>query len=85
MDLTKKFQRLLKCSCDQHVTFETINDVECDWGLHTLIQCPKCEELFSANVRCPAFQDIQKLFDSNPSLYTEDEKLEYVKNSHGIE
>ena len=42
----KKFENYLKCSCNNIVIFEIIPEVECDWGIHTIIQCPKCEELF---------------------------------------
>ena len=55
----KKFENYLKCSCNNIVIFEIIPEVECDWGLHTIIQCPKCEELFSIDVKCPAFQTIE--------------------------
>ena len=43
--MTEKFKNNLKCICNNIVVFEIINDVECNWGIHTLIQCPKCEEL----------------------------------------
>ena len=54
----KKFQNPLKCTCNNIVIFEIIPEVECDWGIHTIIQCPNCEELFSIDVKCPAFETI---------------------------
>jgi hypothetical protein len=82
MDLSKKFQNNLQCICDEHVIFDVINDVECDLGSHVLIQCPRCEELFSADKKCPAFQNILELLINNPSLYSEEEKSEYLSNFH---
>ena len=82
MDLTKKFQNKLHCVCDEQVIFDIIEDVECDWGSHVLIQCPRCEELFSTDKKCPAFQNILKLSFNNPLLYSKQEELEYQSNSH---
>jgi len=78
----EKFQNKLKCTCDENVLFEIIDDIECDWGNHIVIQCPKCEEIFSVDCECPAFQNILKLVERNNSLYSDLEKLEYLKNSH---
>ena len=78
----EKFQNKLKCTCDENVLFEIIDDIECDWGNHIVIQCPKCEEIFSIDCECPAFQNILKLVERNNSLYSDSEKLEYLKNSH---
>ncbi len=64
------------------IIFEIIDDIECDWGNHTVIQCPKCEELFSIDCECLAFQNILKLLESNIHLFSDGEKLDYVKNSH---
>jgi len=50
-----KFQNEVKCTCNEHVVFDVVEDIECDWGSHTVIQCPKCEELFSADKKCPKF------------------------------
>ena len=52
---TTKFQKKLICICKNSATFEVIPEIECDWGYHTVIQCPKCEELFSIDKKCPAF------------------------------
>ncbi len=58
MNLNQKFQNKLHCICNEDVVFEIIEDIECDWGTHLVIQCPKCEELFSADCECPAFGNI---------------------------
>ena len=50
--------------------FEIIPEIECDWGSHTVIQCPACEELFSIDVKCPAFETIEKLLKENKKLYS---------------
>ena len=78
----KKFQNPVKCICNNVVIFEIIPEVECDWGIHTLIQCPKCEELFSIDVKCPAFQNILKLLKENTLLYTDNEISDYLLKSH---
>ena len=62
--------------------FELIEEIECDWGIHTVIQCPNCEELFSIDKQCQAFQDLLELLNSNDGLLTEKEKLEYRESSH---
>ena len=80
----KKFQNPLKCTCNNIVIFEIIPEVECDWGIHTIIQCPNCEELFSIDVKCPAFQTIEKLLKLNPLLYSHDEKFSYLSKSHHV-
>lgn len=82
MDLSKKFQSKLRCTCNANVIFGIIDDIECDWGIHTVIQCPSCEELFSIDTQCPAFQSISELIENNPKLYSEKEKLKYLSNSH---
>ncbi len=78
----EKFQNKLNCTCNENVLFELIDDVECDWGNHTVIQCPNCEEIFSVDCECPAFQNILKLTKYNNLLYSDLEKLEYLKDSH---
>ena len=78
----KKFQNPLKCTCNNIVIFEIIPEVECDWGIHTIIQCPKCEELFSIDVKCPAFQTIEKLLKENMQLFTTNEQFSYLSKSH---
>ena len=78
----KKFENYLKCSCNNIVIFEIIPEVECDWGIHTIIQCPKCEELFSIDAKCPAFQNILELINENKFLYTDKEQLDYLFKSH---
>jgi hypothetical protein len=80
----KKFENYLKCICNNIVIFEIIPEVECDWGLHTNIQCPKCEELFSIDVKCPAFQNILELLNENPLLYTDKEQSDYLFKSHPL-
>ena len=80
--MSEKFQNKLYCIFNEHVIFDVIDEIECDWGFHTVIQCPKCEELFSVDNGCPAFQNILKLVECNNSLYSDLEKLEYLKNSH---
>jgi hypothetical protein len=82
MSIIDKFQNKLRCICDEDVIFEIIDDIECDWGNHTVIQCPKCEELFSIDCECPAFQNILKLLELNTQLFSDEEKLDYLKNSH---
>ena len=79
---TKKFQKKITCICKNIVLFEIIPEIECDWGCHTIIQCPKCEELFSIDVKCPAFQTIEKLLKENTTLYNYDEQFSYLSKSH---
>jgi|TARA_B110000438_G_scaffold101099_1_gene99969 hypothetical protein len=81
LDITK-FQKKLTCVCKNIVLFEIIPEIECDWGCHTVIQCPVCEELFSVDMRCPAFQTIEKLLKENITLYTSDEQSSYFSESH---
>lgn len=78
----EKFQNNLRCICNTLVHFEVIADIECDWGIHTVIQCPKCEELFSIDKQCPAFEDISKLLKLNPNLYSNMDGSDYLSNSH---
>ena len=82
MSQSKKFQNKFHCICGETVLFEIINDIECDWGSHTVIQCPKCEDLFSVDCECPAFQNILKLSSFNEQLFSDKEKSDYLKNSH---
>ena len=77
-----KFQKKIHCVCDENVIFEIIDDIECDWGTHIVIQCPKCEELFSVDYECPAFQNILKLMPLNEHMFSDDHKCDYLKNSH---
>ena len=79
---TTKFQKTLTCVCKNIVIFEVISEIECDWGSHTVIQCPKCEELFSIDKKCPAFETIEKLWKENVELYTNDEQFSYLAKSH---
>ena len=78
----KKFENQVKCICKNIVIFEIIHEVECDWGIHTIIQCPKCEELFSIDVKCLAFGNIELLWEQNIELYTKHEQISYLVNSH---
>lgn len=82
MSINDKFQNKLHCICNEDVIFEIIDDIECDWGNHTVIQCPKCEELFSVDCECPAFQNALKLMPFNENLFSDEQKLDYLKNSH---
>ena len=79
---TKKFQKKLTCICKNIVLFEIIPEIECDWGSHTVIQCPVCEELFSIDLKCPAFQTIEKLFKGNTELYSNSEQTSYLSKPH---
>ena len=79
---TKKFQNKLTCICKNVVFFEIIPEIECDWGFHTIIQCPECEELFSIDLKCPAFQTIEKLLKENISLYSNDDQSSYLSKPH---
>ena len=79
---TSKFQNKLRCVCNNDVLFEIIDNIECNWGIHTVIQCPNCEELFSVDQKCPAFQNISELLKNNPKLFSEKEKSDYFSNSH---
>ncbi|HJJ23217.1 MAG TPA: hypothetical protein OQH54_05845 [Nitrosopumilus sp.] len=76
------FKNKLQCICNDDIIFEIIEDVECDWGAHTVIQCPNCEELFSVDKKCSAFQNIFELLKNNTELYSESEKSDYLLNSH---
>ena len=80
----KKFQNKLSCVCKNIVLFEIIPEIECDWGFHTVIQCPKCEELFSIDAKCPAFQNILELINENKFLYTDKEQSDYLFKSHPL-
>jgi len=70
-------QALFCSTCNTKVTFVKIEDVECDYGIHTLVQCPNCEELFSIDGPCNAFQNLLELADSNPSILSNIEKEHY--------
>ena len=82
MKVDNKFENKFQCICNNYVIFEIINDVECDWGTHTVLQCPKCEELFSLDKKCPAFGDVFRLLTNNKSLLSEDECSNYLSHSH---
>jgi len=82
MNVSEKFQNKLQCICKNYVVFEIINDIECDWGFHTVIQCPECQDLFSVDNKCPAFQNIFELLKNNSELYSKKEKSDYLLNSH---
>ena len=82
MPNNEKFLNNLRCICNTLVNFEVIDDIECDWGIHTVVQCPNCEELFSIDKQCPAFEDISKLLKINPKLYSSVERSNYLTNSH---
>ena len=82
MNLNEKFQNKLQCICNNSVIFEIIDNIECDWGIHTIIQCPVCEELFSADKKCPAFKNVMELLKNNSKLFSEKEQSNYISNSH---
>ena len=79
-----KFDKfLLQCSsCKVKIIFNLIEDIECDWGSHTVIQCPNCEELFSIDNQCPAFSSLMILLEFNPDLFGDKEKSDYLSKSH---
>ena len=79
---TEKFKNKLKCICNDVVIFEIIDDIECDWGNHVVVQCPNCEKLFSIDSLCSAFQNVSELLNKNLVLYSEEEILKYLANSH---
>ena len=82
MKIVDKFQNRLNCICNNNIIFDVIETIECDWGEHVVIQCSNCEELFSIDKKCPAFQSIEKLLELNIELFTEKEKLNYLSNPH---
>lgn len=82
MSIIDKFQNKLHCVCNEDVIFEIIDDIECDWGNHTVMQCPQCEELFSIDCECPAFQNALKLTSFNENLFSDEQKSNYLKKSH---
>ena len=82
MTIVEKFQNKLKCICNEEVIFELIDDIECDWGNHSIIQCPNCEELFSIDKKCPAFQTMELLLKKNKTLFSKTDESEYLSNSH---
>ena len=79
---TEKFKNKLKCICNDVVIFEIIDDIECDWGNHVVVQCPNCEKLFRIDSLCSAFQNVSELLNKNLGLYSEEEILKYLANSH---
>jgi len=75
--------KMIHCSsCDADVLFELIEEIECDWGTHSVIQCPNCQELFSIDKQCRAFQDLMNLLEYDESLFSEIEKSQYLKDPH---
>ena len=81
MDISK-FKNNLQCICNANIVFEVIDEIECDWGSHTVIQCPICEELFSVDKKCPAFKNILELQNYNSQLFSKNDKSDYLSNSH---
>lgn len=79
-----KFSALtLQCSsCSAEVIFALIDDIECDWGSHKVIQCPNCEELFLIDHMCPAFSSLLDLIKLNHTIFNQQEKLDYLSTSH---
>ncbi|AJW70842.1 hypothetical protein [Nitrosopumilus adriaticus] len=82
MNLVGKFKNKLRCTCNDVVSFELIDEIECDWGSHVVIQCPNCQDLFCIDNLCPAFGDVSKLANINTGLYSKDELENYLSNSH---
>jgi len=82
MNNVDKFQKKLLCICQNMVLFEVIPEIECDWGTHIVIQCPKCEELFSIDKQCTAFQTIELLLKQNTELFSNEEQLSYSTDCH---
>ena len=82
MNMSEKFQNRLRCICNNDVLFEIIDNIECDWGAHIVIQCPEWQELFSVDKKCPAFNNIFELLENNTKLYSKKEKSDYLLNSH---
>lgn len=80
LDITKN--KIQCSSCNQNVFFDLIIDIECDWGIHDIIQCPNCQELFSIDKQCQAFQDVLNLLVHTPNLLSEEEKRQYQINPH---
>ena len=76
------FQKKLRCICDSDVIFEIIDEIECNWGTHIVIQCPDCEELFSVDKKCPSFQNIFELLKNNPEIFSKKDKSNYLLDSH---
>jgi len=74
---------VLRCSsCNVKVIFDLIDEIECDWGSHKVIQCPNCGELFSVDHKCPAFSSLLDLLESNNNLLNQQEKSSYLSGSH---
>lgn len=74
---------VLHCSsCNVKVIFDLIDEIECDWGSHKVIQCPNCEELFSVDHKCPAFSSLLDLLKLNNNLLNQQEKSSYLSGSH---
>jgi len=82
MNNLDKFQKKLQCICQNMVLFEIIPEIECDWGSHIVIQCPTCEELFSIDKKCPAFQTIELLLKQNTGLLSNEEQVSYTIDCH---
>ncbi|MCE2506995.1 MAG: hypothetical protein J4F36_11150 [Nitrosopumilaceae archaeon] len=78
----QKFKDRINCICNESVNFEVIDEIECDWGSHVVIQCPKCQELFSIDNSCPAFHDVLDLEKNNFNLFSDKEKFDYALNPH---
>ena len=80
--MLEKFSESRRCTCNELVEFETIDEIECDWGSHVVIQCPRCEALFSIDTQCPAFGNVLDLEETNMGLFSGKEKFEYQKKPH---
>ena len=83
-DDMNKFDNLILqySSYNMKVIFDLIDDIEYDWGSHTVIPCPRCEELFSIDHQCPAFSSLTVLLELNINLFNSEEKSRYLSKSH---
>lgn len=83
MILERLLSKKLLCStCKGEAVFLKVEDVECDYGTHTLIQCPLCQELFSIDGPCNAFQNLLYLLDVNHDILTKNEIELYRLSAH---
>ncbi|MDX1596596.1 MAG: hypothetical protein R3327_06620 [Nitrosopumilaceae archaeon] len=74
--------KLVCSSCNRSTMFLLVDDVECDYGIHTLIQCPKCQELFSIDGPCNAFESLLMLVKFNPKILSDDYIRTYATSVH---
>lgn len=75
-------KNLICSSCHAKIRFIILNEVECDWGIHTILQCPECGDLFSIDGPCPAFESMMVLEKSNEGILNKEEMSFYESNIH---